>query len=354
MNEGRKEIFQIIVVLISLIFLIKLFFIQVVDNRYAEMANSNAIVTEIEYPNRGLIYDRNGRLLVSNTPEFNLMVVTKEVEHLDTVKFCEVFQLSKGELLQRFVELKQRKEYNPYKPTLFIKQLSGEDFARAQDRLDEFPGFTIQARTTRNYTWPSAANALGYVSEVSKEELGKDKSKIYRQGDYIGKSGIEAYYEKYLSGKRGVKVIMRNVRGIDKGSFENGKFDTLAVPGLDLTTSLDIDLQRYGEYLLNGKAGSIVAIEPSSGEILALVSGPSYDPSLLTGKKYSSNFYRVSADTNKPLFNRPLMAQYRPGSIFKIAQAMTALQEGVITPDTQNSMRPKYYCLSWMHIPMKI
>jgi penicillin-binding protein 2 len=335
MNEGRKDIFQLVIISVGIIFLVKLFIIQVVDNKYAEMANSNAIVSEVEYPNRGLIYDRNGKLLVSNTPEFNLMIIAKEVKKLDSAHFCDVFQITNSQLKQLFYELKQRKEYNPYKPSLFLKQLSNEDFARIQDRMDEFPGFSIQARTTRNYTYPSAANALGYVSEVSKEELAKQSGGIYKQGDYIGKSGIEAYYEKYLSGKRGVKVVMHDVHGIDKGSFGEGKYDTLAVPGKDLTTSLDIELQRYGEYLLSGKAGSIVAIEPSSGEILALVSGPSYDPSLLTGKKYSSNYYLVSADTNKPLFNRPLMAQYRPGSIFKIAQAMTALQEGVITPETR-------------------
>jgi penicillin-binding protein 2 len=335
MNEGRKEIFQILVIVVALIFLIKLFVIQVADNRYVEMANSNAVVAEVEYPYRGLIYDRKGKLLVSNTPEFNLMIVVKELERFDSLRFCEVFQIPLKELRLRFKELRQRKEYNPYKPTLFIKQFSNNDYARIQDRLDEFPGFSIQARTTRSYTWPSAANALGYVSEVSKEELASDKTKIYKQGDYIGKSGIESYYEKFLSGKRGVRVIMRDVHGLDKGSFGEGKFDTLAVPGNDLVTGLDIELQRYGEKLLFGKAGSIVAIEPETGEILALVSGPSYDPNLLTGKNYGSNFHLVSADTNKPLFNRPLMAQYRPGSIFKIAQAMTALQEGVITPETR-------------------
>lgn len=335
MNEGRKEIFQMLIILVAVIFLVKLFLIQVADSRYAEMANTNAIVAEVEYPYRGLIYDRKGKLLVSNIPEFNLMIVVKELKQFDSLRFCEVFQISSIELRQRFKELKQRKEFNPYKPTLFIKQLSNTDYAGIQDRLDEFPGFSIQARTTRSYPWPSAANALGYVSEVSKEDLANDSTKIYKQGDYIGKSGIEAHYERFLSGKRGVRVIMRNVHGMDKGSFGDGKFDTLAIPGMDLVSSLDLDLQLYGEKLLAGKAGSIVAIEPSSGEILALVSGPSYDPNLLTGKKYSSNFHLVSADTNKPLFNRPLMAQYRPGSIFKIAQAMTALQEGVITPDTR-------------------
>ena len=173
------------------------------------------------------------------------------------------------------------------------------------------------------------------MSEVSKGDLKNDSTHIYKQGDYIGKSGIEAFYENHLSGKRGVRVFMRDVHGLNKGAFAEGKYDTLAIPGKNLVTSLDIDLQLYGEKLLAGKAGSIVAIEPETGEILALVSGPSYDPTLLTGRNYGSNFHLVSADTNKPLFNRPLMAQYRPGSIFKIAQAMTALQEGVITPDTR-------------------
>ena len=181
-------------VLVALIFLVKLFSIQVLDDRYTEMANSNAIVAETEYPYRGLIYDRNGKLLVSNVPEFNVMIVTYEVKRLDSLKFCDVFGLTKTELKQRFRELYQRKEYNKYK-------LSNTDLARIQDRLDEFPGFSIQARTTRSYTWPSAANALGYVSEVSKEELATDKTGIYKQGDYIGKSGVEGYYERFLSGK---------------------------------------------------------------------------------------------------------------------------------------------------------
>jgi penicillin-binding protein 2 len=335
MNEGRKEIFQIAVILVAVIFLIKLFTIQVVDKRYAQMADSNSIVPVTEYPYRGLIYDRNGNLLVGNVPEFNVMITVREIKNLDTAKFCQVFGLTRDELKQRYIELFQRREYKAYRPTLFIKQLSNDDYARAQDRLDEFPGFSIEARTTRSYPWPSAANALGYVSEVSKEELKADKTNVYRQGDYIGKSGIEAYYEKYLSGKRGVRVIWRDAQGMNRGRYGDGKSDTLAIPGKNLVTGLDLDLQRYGEKLLNSKAGSIVAIEPATGEILALVSGPSYDPSLLTGRHYSKNYRLVSADTNKPLFNRPLMAQYRPGSIFKIAQAMTALQQGVITPETR-------------------
>ncbi len=335
MNEGRKEIFQVVIVLISIVFLIKLFSIQVLDDRYADLAESNAILRQVEYPFRGLIYDRKGKLIVYNTPEYKLEVLLKDVKKFDSAKFCSVFKISREELRKKFKEMKALKEFSPYKPTRFLEQLSNTDFASIQDYLDEFPGFYVQARTTRSYTTPALANALGYVSEISKNKLQDDVTKIYRQGDYIGQSGIEAQYEEQLRGKRGVRFKLRNVKGILKGSFKNGAYDTLSVPGQDLVTGIDLDLQQYGEFLMKRFAGSIAAIEPSSGEILALVSGPSYDPNLLTGKRYSTNFKLISSDTNKPLFNRPLMAQYRPGSIFKIAQAMTALQEGVITPETR-------------------
>lgn len=335
MNEGRREIVQLVFVLVGIVFIVKLFFVQVLDNKYAELADGNAILREVEYPFRGLIYDRNNKLIVYNTPEFDIQVVIKDVHNFDSAKFCTVFKLSREELRARFKEMKARKEYSPFKPTLFLNQLSNIDFARVQDHLDEFPGFYIQARTTRAYQSPTLANALGYVSEISKENLARDASGIYKQGDYVGQSGIEAFYEEQLRGKRGVRFKLRNVKGIEKGSFKNGEYDTLSIPGANLYTGIDINLQQYGEFLMQGKAGSIVAIEPSSGEILSLVSGPSYDPSLLTGKNYSSNFKLISTDSLKPLFNRPLMAQYRPGSIFKIAQAMTALQEKVITPDTR-------------------
>ncbi len=335
MNEGRKEIIQIIFILTGLVFLVKLFSIQVLDNRYAELADSNAILREVEYPFRGLIYDRNGKLIVYNTPEFDIFIISKEVVGFDSAKFCSVFEMSREELRRKFKETRARKEYSPYKPTLFVDRLSNTEFAKVQDHLDEFSGLYVQARTTRSYSTSALANALGYVSEISKDQLARDESKIYRQGDYVGQSGIEAYYEEQLRGKRGVRFKLRNVRGIEKGSFKNGEFDTLSVPGNDLVSSIDIELQQYGEYLMKGKSGSIVAIEPATGEILTLVSGPSYDPNLLTGRNYSSNFVLISNDTNKPLFTRPLMAQYRPGSIFKIAQAMTALQEGVIKPETR-------------------
>jgi penicillin-binding protein 2 len=266
------------------------------------------------------------------------MVILHEVKHFDSTRFCQVFEKTPQELRDLFnnfrTEIRNRKA-NQFQPFPFLRQLSTQDLAKVQDYMDEFPGFFIQDRTTRAYASKSVANAIGYVSEISKNKLDKDKSGFYRQGDYIGQSGIEAYYEEYLRGKRGVKHLMRNKDGVIKGSYEGGKYDTLSVPGQDLVSTIDLTLQEYGAYLLNGKAGSIIAIEPATGEILAMVSGPSYDPNLLTGKNYSKNFALISNDSLKPLFNRPLMAQYRPGSIFKIAQAMVALQEGVITPETR-------------------
>jgi penicillin-binding protein 2 len=338
MNEGRKEVLQIVFVLVGLIFLVKLFFIQIVEERYKNMAGVNAIRKEIQYPIRGIIKDRNGKLIVYNSPEFDLMVILHEVKHFDSTRFCQVFGKTQDELRLLFksfyTEIRNRKA-NRFQPFPFLRQLSTYDLARIQDNLDEFPGFFIQDRTTRAYASKAVANAIGYVSEISKNQLDRDKTGIYKQGDYIGQSGIESFYEEYLRGQRGIKHLMRNKDGVIKGSYEGGKYDTLSVPGQDLVSTIDLTLQEYGAFLLNGKSGSIIAIEPATGEILAMVSGPSYDPNLLTGKNYSQNFKLISTDSLKPLFNRPLMAQYRPGSIFKIAQAMVALQEGVITPETR-------------------
>lgn len=338
MNEGRREIIQIVFVLVALIFLGKLFFIQVVDSSYEDLADINARFTEVQHRVRGLIYDRNGKLIVYNNPEYDLLVVLKEVKHLDSARFCEVFKIDITQLrtyCKNILLEVRNKRANKLQPTLFIKQLSNKDLAQIQDNIDEFEGFYIQPRTTRAYASKAAANALGYVSEISKNQLARDKKHIYRQGEYIGQSGIEAYYEDILRGTRGVKYLLRNKDGVIKGSYDDGRGDTLSIPGTDLVSTLDLDLQEYGEFLMKGKSGSIIALEPETGEILAMVSGPSYDPTDLTGRNYSSNFALISNDTNKPLFNRPLMAQYRPGSIFKIAQAMVALQEKVITPETR-------------------
>jgi penicillin-binding protein 2 len=335
MNEGRKEILQVVFVLTGILFLVKLFFIQILDDRYAQLAASNSIMKEIEYPFRGLIYDRNKDLLVYNSPEYDLLIIAKEVKELDSARFCDVFGISQNQLRQLIIELKGRKEYSPYKPTVFIKQLSNYDFAKIQEHLDEFTGFYIQPRTSRAYATHTLANTLGYVSEITKNQLDRDTSKLYRQGDYIGQSGIEGYYEQVLRGQRGIHYKLRNVKGIEKGPFKNGEFDTLSVPGHNLITTIDLDLQAYGEFLMKGKVGSVVALEPATGEILSMVSGPSYDPAMLTGRKFSSNFSLVSSDTTKPLFTRPLMAMYPPGSIFKIIQTLIGLQEGVLTYETK-------------------
>ncbi len=331
MDDTRKHIIQLAVILVGIIFLIKLFSIQVLDSKYAQAATSNIIHEEIEYPYRGLIYDRNGKLIVYNTPQYNLTVIPKDVKKIDTTKFCDIFQISEQEFEEK---MKEAKRFSYVQPSIFIKQLSNQDLAKVQDYLIDFPGFDVQVRTTRAYSSPVLANALGYVSEVSKGQLERDSADYYRQGDYIGQSGIEGFYEKQLRGKRGVKYKIKNVKGVEKGDFEGGKYDTLSIPGQNLVSTIDLNLQEYGEWLMEGKAGSIVAIEPATGEILSLVSGPSYDPNLLTGRNYSKNFALISSDTVKPLFNRPLMAQYRPGSIFKIIQALIALQEGVINRQT--------------------
>lgn len=335
MNDTRKHIIQLVIILTAVVFLSKLFAIQVLDRKYVDAANGNVINKVTEYPYRGLIYDRNNKLIVYNTPQFDLTVVPKEIKGLDTLRFCEVFDMSKEEFIKTYQDMKSKQGYNYVKPNVFIKQLSEEDLARVQDYLVDFSGFDIRVRTTRAYSSPILANALGYVSEINKRQMQRDSTYKYRQGDYIGQSGIESFYEKQLRGERGVQYKLKNVRGIDKGNFQDGKWDTLSVPGQNLISTIDLELQKYGERLIKGKSGSIVAIEPSSGEILSLVSGPSYDPNLLTGRFYSKNFSKISADTLKPLFNRPLMAQYRPGSIFKIIQAMVALQEGVITANTR-------------------
>lgn len=338
MNEGRKEIIQAVFILMGVIFLVKLFFIQVVDDRYGTLAGINAILPVPQYPIRGTIYDRNGKLIVYNNPEFDLMIILKDVKRLDSARFCEVFGINSIQLDELFAGLKteiRNKKASELQPYAFIRQLSTIDLARIEDHIDEFPGFYIEARNTRAYASEAGANALGYVSEITKKQLERDEKKFYRQRDYIGQSGIEAFYEEYLRGKRGVKYLMKNKDGVIKGKYEGGKYDTLSYPGQDLVTTLDLDLQEYGEKLMKGKAGSIIAIEPATGEILSMISGPSYDPLMLTGRNYSKNYVLISTDTNKPLFNRPLMAQYRPGSIFKIAQAMVGLQEGVITPETR-------------------
>lgn len=331
--ENRKYIIQAIFLVVGIVFACRLFYIQVIDSSYKQAAETNAIKTIIQYPFRGLIYDRNGKLLVQNTPVYDLMVVPKEARNIDTLKLCNLLGLPLEDVRER---LKKARTYSYVKPSIFYQKLSTQEFAHIQDNLIDFPGFYINARTARGYPHKSLAHALGYIAEISPKQLEDSTYEGYRPGDYIGKSGIELEYEKYLMGKRGVKYKMVNVRGIEKGSFKDGAYDTLSVAGQNLISTIDLDLQAYGEYLMNGAKGSIVAIEPSTGEILAYVSAPFYDPNLFTGKEYGKNYMELLSDSNKTLFNRPIMADRNPpGSIFKLAQALIALEEGVITPNTK-------------------
>ena len=334
-NSNRKFIIRGAMVLIAVVFTIKLFSIQVLSTTYRDKAESNIVEREIRYPFRGLVYDRNGKLVVFNAPVYDLEVIPKEVVLEDTLSFCKLFDITKEEFIEK---MEKAKDYSWVKPSVFIKQISNRTFATVQDYLINYPGFRIQARTNRAYTHRSLANALGYIGEISKYQLELDSVNYYRQGDYIGISGIEAMYEKQLRGKRGVKYKMVNVRGIDKGAFKDGALDTLSIPGENLQSTIDIDLQNYAETLMMGKRGSVVAIEPKTGEILTFVTAPSYDPNMLSGRDYSKNFSKLLGDTAKPLFNRPLMGAFPPGSIFKIIQALIGLQEGVIQPHT------RFYC----------
>jgi penicillin-binding protein 2 len=331
MFENRKFIIVFVFSLVALVFILKLFFLQVIDTNYKLAAQSNAVHKIVDYPYRGLIYDRNGKIIVVNDPVFDLMVIPKEVKIQDSLAFCELIKIPIEELRTK---LKEARSYSSVKPSIFLKQLSVRDFGSISDKLIEYPGFYGQARTIRAYPEPVMANALGYIGEISKTQLENQKDPYYKQGDYIGKSGLEAQYENELRGKRGTRHVMVNVRGVEKGAFQEGKHDTLPVAGENFNSTIDLDLQIYGEKLMRGKIGSVVAIEPETGQILSIISSPSYDPNVLTGRFFSKNFDTLQRDSLKPLFNRPLMAMYPPGSIFKIIQGLIGLQEGVITPNS--------------------
>lgn len=330
MFDSRKYILQAIFIVIGFIYLSKLFAIQVLSSEYKHAAESNIIMEVIEYPYRGLIYERNGKYLVVNEPEFDLLVIPNNVQPMDTSVFCLLVGITKKEFDEKLLSAKK---YSYVKSSVFQKQISMEEYGKIQDFLVDYPGFEIRARTIRSYPDSILSHSLGYIAEINRPELEKDVDKYYHLGDYIGKNGLELFYEGTMRGKRGKKFKIKNVNGVEKGDFENGKFNTLAVPGLDLYTTIDAGLQKYAEKLLDGKVGSVVAIEPRTGEILAMVSSPFYDPNILTGRNFGNNFAELQADTLIPLFNRPIMAMYPPGSIFKIIQALIGLEQGVIDPD---------------------
>ncbi|MCU0460943.1 MAG: penicillin-binding protein 2 [Bacteroidales bacterium] len=328
---NRKYLIITFIVLVGLALIIRLFFIQVIEETYRLSADNNVLRYVTQYPARGLIYDRNAKLIVSNQAAYDLMVVPAQTGKMDTALFCKELDITMNFFKER---LRAAKNYNRKSPSIFLKQMSAETYAKFQEKIFMYPGFYVQPRTLRKYSRPVAAHLLGYISEVDEALIKKDP--YYKMGDYIGKLGIEEAYEKELRGTRGVKIFMVDVFSRVKGSYADGAMDTLAVQGSDIISGIDYDLQEYGEKLMQNKTGSIVAIEPETGEILALVSAPNYDPSLLVGRIRSENFANLQADTAlKPLFNRAFMASYPPGSTFKPVNGLIALQEKVIVPSTE-------------------
>ncbi|MBK6371403.1 MAG: penicillin-binding protein 2 [Flavobacteriales bacterium] len=328
-TESRKYVLIAAVLFISSVFLMRLFWIQVVDGKWkAEAANMAERKVTI-YPSRGLIYDRKERLLVANTPVYDLMVVPKEVEAFDTSALCRLISVPETELRAR---LAAATAYSKYKPSVIEKQIPADQFAAISVHLHKYPGFFGQSRTLRTYPPHVAAHLLGYLSEVNARKVEQDP--YYKSGDVIGVGGLESYYEKEMRGRRGVSYVLVDVHNNQKGSFKNGQYDTLAVEGKDLFTGIDLDMQRLGEQLMVNKKGSIVALDPRTGEVLCLVSSPSYDPELLVGRVRNTNYGVLQRDPIKPLFDRALQAQYPPGSIFKVVQSLIALDEGVITVNT--------------------
>jgi penicillin-binding protein 2 len=325
---NRQFVILGIFVLIGIAFIIRLFYVQLLANKYFLSANSNVLRHITQYPARGLIYDRNGKLLVYNEAAYDMMVVPRQVKEMDTVEFCRLLEIDIGSFRER---LAKAKRYSWYRPSVFTQQISREQFAVLQEKLFRFPGFFVQPRTLRKYPYPIAAHTLGYVGEVSARTV--ENNPYYKPGDYIGISGIERSYEEVLRGKKGMKIRVVDVLNRDMGSFQEGKYDTLSVAGTDLWCTLDADLQAYGERLMQNKKGSIVAIEPTTGEILCMVSSPAFDPNLLVGRIRNENYRQLSGDTvNIPLFNRTLMATYPPGSTFKLVNALVAEQEGIVSP----------------------
>jgi len=331
--ENRKYVFGALLFLVVFIFMGKLLSLQVLDKSYQTTAKSNVLRYIIRYPARGLIYDRTGKLLVYNEAIYDLMVSPNLVEEFDTSIFCDILKIAHEDVEKR---LQNAKEYSYYTSSPFLKQVSSETYAVLQEKLYQFPGFFVQPRPIRKYSNKVAGHALGYVGEVDEQTI--ENNPFYKMGDYIGISGIEKAYEEVLRGEKGVNVFMVDVHNRIKGSYQDGKNDRPAIVGTNIISTLDADLQEYGEKLMINKIGSIVAIEPSTGEILALVSSPTYDPSSLLGRGRSKVFETLSTDTLEPLFNRPLMATYPPGSTFKVINGLIGLQEKVIFRQTE------FYC----------
>lgn len=334
--EKRKYVIGMAAVVIVLIYVIRLFDLQIMTDDYKKNADSNAFLNKIQYPSRGAIYDRNGKLLVFNQPAYDITFVPREVTQLDTLDFCHALNITLEQFQKRMKDVKNRwmnPGYSKYTHQVFMTQLSAEECGVFQEKLFKFPGFYIQRRTIRQYTYNAAGHALGDIGEVSKKDIEADN--YYIRGDYIGKQGIEKSYEKYLRGEKGVEILLRDAHGRIQGHYMDGKFDRPSVPGKNLTLGIDIDLQRLGERLLQHKIGAIVAIEPATGEILCMVSSPTFDPHLMIGRQRGKNHRMLQRDRRKPLLNRAIMGAYPPGSTFKTAQALTSCKKVLFMKTTR-------------------
>ena len=333
--EYRKYTIGGIAFVIVLCYIVRLAFLQLSDGEYKTKADSNAFLNNVIFPTRGVIYDRNGELLVFNQPAYDIMVVMREVEDLDTLDFCQTINISKEEFDTRMATIKDRNKnpgYSTYTQQLFISQIPAQEYSILQEKLFRYRGFYVRERTIRRYATDHCAHVLGDVAEVSPKDVERDS--YYEPGDYIGKQGVERSYETELRGVKGVEILLRDARGRIQGHYQNGEHDRRPIPGKDLTLSIDAKLQALGERLMEGKMGAIVAIEPSTGEVLCMVSSPSYDPHRMEGKQRGKQMMEMQRDPMKPMLNRALSGTYPPGSTFKTSQGLTFLQEGIITPST--------------------
>ncbi|MFK8055257.1 MAG: penicillin-binding protein 2 [Saprospiraceae bacterium] len=336
-DAPRERVFsiQVIFVAVALLFMWKAFDLQIWDSTYRNRAEATAIDKHVIYPSRGLIYDRNGKLLVNNNPVYDLMVTARRIDPaMDTLKFCKLLGITNAEFLDGLDKDFRSARYSRSVPFVFRDKISPEIYARFRENLHEFPGFYTQLRNNRSYPQPYAAHLLGYIREVDQKTVDKNPA-TYRPGDYIGAVGLERQYEKLLRGNKGVEYLMKDNLGRSVGAYQGGRKDSAAVSGIDLMTSIDLDAQGYAEELMRGKKGAVVAIDPRNGEVLVFVSSPSYDPnSLAIGRGRGTNFNRLLADSTQPFFNRATVAAYPPGSIFKTAMGLAAMQEGIISPQT--------------------
>lgn len=343
--DNRRYVIGGIAICIVVIYIIRLFTLQLMSDDYKKNADSNAFLKKVEFPSRGLIYDRNGQLMVYNQPSYDIMVIMNEEKgHIDTLEFCQALGITKEYYIQRMEEIKNRVKnpgYSRYTQQLFLSQLSDQEFSVFREKMFRFPGFYVQRRSVRQYQYPYAAHVLGDVAEVSQGDI--DNDDYYQPGDYIGKLGVERYYEKQLRGEKGVQILLRDAHGRVQGHYQNGELDTKPVAGKNLTLSLDMNLQALGERLLEGKIGSIVAIEPKTGEVLAMVSSPTYDPRMMVGRQRSKNHLELQRNVWKPLLNRSIMGLYPPGSTFKTSQALTFFTEGIITSGTAYGCHRGFY-----------